>query len=135
MRYGFAYTITLLTVVALAPIASAQVRTTGDIRGRVLDPSSALIPGVSIQTKDLATGETRATVSDEIGAFVILNLQGGTYELTASLPGFQTAIYPRVIVETARTTDLEIRLTVGSMTESVEVTAAAPVLETTSSTI
>src|SRR2546428_13216543 len=109
----------LFSVIALAPFLAAQVRTTGEIRGRLFDPTSARIPGVSLQTKDLATSETRTTVSDEVGAFVFLNLQAGAYELTASLPGFQTAVYSRVIVETARTTDLEVRLTVGGVTESV----------------
>src|SRR5207247_3023355 len=68
--------------------------------------------------------------------FVFLNLQAGAYELTASLPGFQTAVYSRVIVETARTTDLEVRLTVGGVTESVEVSAmGVSLLEKTSSSI
>ncbi|HXF06774.1 MAG TPA: carboxypeptidase-like regulatory domain-containing protein [Blastocatellia bacterium] len=115
---------------------AAQVRTTGDIRGRVFDPTGATVPGVSLQVKDLATGEIRTTTSDAIGTFVFLNLKSGVYELTASLTGFQTAVLPRVVVETARTTDVDVHLTVGALSETVEVTATStPVLETTSNTI
>jgi len=121
---------------APASPAAAQVRTTGDIRGRVFDPNSAVVPGATIQVKDLATGKTQTTTSDEIGTFVILNLQPGAYELAASMAGFQTSVIPRVIVETARTTDVDVRLTVGAVSETVEITATgAAVLETTSNTV
>src|SRR5262245_52672131 len=126
----------LLSLTALAFTTMAQVRTTGEIRGKVFDPTNAVIPGVSLQVKDRATGETRSTISNETGVYVFINLQSGAYELTATLPGFQTAIYSRVLVETGRNTDLDVRLTVGNVAESVEVTAtSAPLLETTSSAI
>lgn len=127
----------ILTLFCLAWAQSAFAqRTAGEIRGKVLDPASALIPGVSLQIRDLATGETRRAISDEVGAFVFLNLQSGAYELTAALPGFQTSVYPRVVVETARTRDIEVRLTVGALSESVEVTTSnVPMLETTASMI
>src|SRR5215510_269504 len=98
--------ISMLFLFTLTPFLDAQVRTSGDIRGKVLDPGSAIIPGVSLEVKDLATGEVRSTISDELGAFVFLNLQAGAYQLTATLPGFQTTVHNRVVVETARTTDL-----------------------------
>jgi hypothetical protein len=102
----------------------------------VFDPSSAIIPGVTLEAKDLATGEVRTTTSDQIGTFVFLSLQPGAYSLTASMTGFQTAVLPRVVVETARTTDVDVRLPVGAVTETIEVTATGtPVLETTSNTI
>ncbi len=125
----------ILLLLFVAPVATGQ-RTTGEIRGKVLDASSALIPGVSLQIKDLATGETRQSISDEVGGFVFLNVLPGFYELTATLTGFQTSVYPRVVVETARATDIEVRLTVGALSDSIEVsTSNAPVLETTSNMI
>src|SRR5262245_10955790 len=126
----------LFTLLFLGSSFAAGQRTTGEIKGTVFDPASALIPGVALQAKDLATGETREAISDERGGFVFLNLQSGVYELTAALAGFQTAVYPRVVVETARTTDVDVRLTVGALSQAVEVLASnTPVLETTASMI
>src|SRR5712692_4536136 len=126
---------TALTLTALSPFAAPQVRTTGEIRGTVTDFSSALAPGVNLKAKDLATGIVQTTVTSATGAYAFLNLQAGAYEVTASAPGFQTTVLPRVVVETARTVDVDIRLTVGQVTETVEVTGAAAQLETTSNTI
>jgi len=113
-----------------------QVRTTGEIRGRVFDPTGAVIPDVTIEAKDLATGRIRTTTSDAIGTFVLLNLQPGVYELTARHPGFQTTVLPRVVVETARTTDVDVHLSVGAIAETVEVTTTGlPTLERTSTTV
>src|SRR5258708_24342118 len=102
-----------LTLTAFAPIAAQQVRTTGEIRGTVTDFSAALAPGVNLKAKDLATGVIQTTITSATGAYAFLNLQAGAYEVTASAPGFQTTVFPRVVVETARTVDVDIRLTVG----------------------
>lgn len=82
----------LFTLLFFISSFAAGQRTTGEIKGTVFDPASALIPGVALQAKDLATGETRDAISDERGGFVFLNLQSGVYELTAALAGFQTAV-------------------------------------------
>ena len=125
----------LLATLAFGAPMLAQVRATGEIRGTVKDPSAALIPGVSLRAKDLATGNAAATASGTSGAYVFLNLQPGAYEVTAQASGFQTAVFPRIIVETARTVDLNITLAVGGVTESVEVTGVVPLLETTTNTV
>src|SRR5262249_34926348 len=67
--------------------------------------------------------------------FVFLRLSAGTYRLTATATGFQTAVSSGVIVETARTADLVMRMTVGSVSETVEVSGATSLLETSSSTV
>src|SRR5713226_4132216 len=128
-------TVLVFTLTALAPLAAPQVRNTGEIRGTVTDFSSALAPGVNLKAKDLATGIIQTTITSATGAYAFLNLQAGAYEVTASAPGFQTTVFPRVVVETARTVDVNIQLTVGQVTETVEVTGAAAQLETTSNTI
>jgi hypothetical protein len=134
-RSSFSIAVVLIGLILAAQFAAAQ-RTSGEIRGKVFDAASALIPGVELQVKDLATNETRQTISDEVGDFVFLNLQSGVYELTAALAGFQTSVHPRVVVEAARTTNIEVRMRVGALSETVEVTTSnVPVLETTASMI
>ncbi len=73
-----AIVILFVLVLAFAPFVSAQ-RTAGEIRGKVVDASAALIPGVSLPAKDLATGETRQAISNGVGSFVFPNLLPGVY--------------------------------------------------------
>ncbi|HLV02605.1 MAG TPA: carboxypeptidase-like regulatory domain-containing protein, partial [Acidobacteriota bacterium] len=70
----------------------AQVQTTTAINGTVRDTSGAAIPGVTITIRDQATGAVRETVTDESGYYSVLSLRPSTYTITASLPGFKTAV-------------------------------------------
>ena len=125
-----------LLAVLLAPSAArAQVRITGGITGTVTDPSDAVIPGATVQLKDDGTGQTKETVTNEGGVFQFPDLNSGRYSVTVSLNGFTTAKYEQVVVEASRSTDLRVKLAVGSMGETVTVSGAAPVLETTQNTI
>ena len=125
-----------LLAAVLAPLpAGAQVRITGGISGLVTDPSEAVIPGASVQLKDEGTGITKETVTNTSGVFQFPDLNSGKYTVTVTLSGFQTAVYDKVVVEASRTTDLRIKLAVGSMGETVTVSGSTPVLETTQNTI
>jgi hypothetical protein len=124
-----------LLALLLPLAATAQVTTTGDIRGSVLDPSGAAIPATELKLVNEATGIERSTVSTADGGFVFLALPAGTYKITATAKGFQTAVSSGITVETARTTDVSLRLAVGAITEQVEVKDVAAALETSSTTI
>ncbi|HYL78956.1 MAG TPA: TonB-dependent receptor [Bryobacteraceae bacterium] len=115
--------------------ADAQATSTGEIHGVVRDPSAALVPNVTLRLTDTATSIEKSATSTSDGAFIFLSLQAGTYRLTASAQGFQTAIYDQVVVQTARTTDIVVQMKVGAVTETVEVAGAAAQLETSSSEI
>lgn len=121
--------------IAGVPKATAQATSTGEVHGVVRDPSGALVPNVSLKLTDTATGIEKSTTSTNDGAFILLNLQAGTYRLSATAPGFQTAVYDQVIVQTARTTDVVVLMKVGAVSETVEVTGTAAQLETSSSQI
>jgi hypothetical protein len=124
----------LLTCLALvvAPAAAyPQVRITGAISGIVTDPSDAVAPGATVQLKDENTGITQETVTSSAGQFQFPNLNSGSYSVTVTLSGFQTAAYTKVAVESSRTTDLRIKLSVGAATETVTVIGASPILEST----
>ena len=110
---------------------SAQVGVTGTINGTVTDPSDAVVPGASVQLKDEGTGVTKDTVTDQSGAFEFRALNFGTYTLTVTLQGFQTAVYNKVVVESGRTTDLRVKLSAGGIEQTVTVEGSTPVLEMT----
>jgi hypothetical protein len=123
----------LIAVLAaiLAQDVRAQVTTTGEIHGTVADQSGAVVPNVHIKLVDEATGIERGTTSARDGGFVFVTLPAGSYKLTASAPGFRTAVYTGVIVETARTRDIAVQLAVGETSTSVEVSGVATPIETT----
>ena len=123
-----------LALGALTPFASSQVTTTG-LRGIVRDTSNAVVPNVALKATDTATGIEKTTVSGVDGGFFFANLQAGTYTLTATLAGFQTAAYNNIIVDSGRTTDISVQLQVGQATQSVEVSASAVQLETSSNEV
>lgn len=121
-------------VMALSITTLAQNTTTG-VRGLVRDQSGAVIPNATIKLIDTATGIEQTTVSSSDGGFIFAHLQAGTFKLTATATGFQTAVYPSIVVDSGRTTDVSVDLQVGAATETVQVTATAARLDTTSNEV
>jgi hypothetical protein len=119
---------------SLVPAATAQITTTG-IHGIVRDPSGALVPNVDLTLKDTATGIEKTTSSTADGAFAFVNMLAGKYDLTASIKGFDTAVYSNIVVDTGRITDVTVDLKVGAATTKVEVEAAGVGLATTTNEV
>jgi hypothetical protein len=125
----------LASLLVIEGNADAQVRITGGISGSVTDASGAVIPGATVTLKDEGTGRSKEATSNESGLFAFPDLNHGTYQVTVTLSGFQTAIFNKVAVEAGRSTDLRVRLTLGSLTEAITVEGSSPVLERTSNLI
>jgi hypothetical protein len=122
-----------IAVLALAAYTVfAQVTTTGRIAGTVQDPSGAAIPRAELRLQNQATRVSLTAISAEDGGFVFPTVEPGTYDLTATAAGFETAVYRGIIVNAARTTDQPVSLKVGEVTQTVEVSGAAPVLQASS---
>src|SRR5262249_2734599 len=115
--------------------AAAQVRTVGSIAGTVTDPDGAVVPGATGKLRAEGTNIARETISNDQGGFRFVDLQAGSYEITVTLGGFQATVYKNVAVESARTTDVSVRLQSGQISEVVEVTGAAPTLSVTTNTL
>ena len=128
-------TIFMLLVSFMLSSAAFGQRVTGSIDGRVSDVSGAVLPGVEITVTNDSTGETRATITNEIGLYNIPLLRSGTYSVQASLPGFRTELRSGVLVEVDRTARIQIQLQVGMVTETVEVTADVPLVQTDNSAL
>jgi Carboxypeptidase regulatory-like domain/TonB dependent receptor len=123
----------LLVSLCLAPTAWAQ-QTLGTVSVSVVDTSGAAVPGALLTLTDLATNDARTGTTQEAGTHTFVNLNFGPHKLTVSLQGFVTQTYD-VLVQSARTTDVKATLKVGAMTEVVEVTGGAPLVESSTNAI
>ncbi len=124
-----------LLCVSLPAFAQSQA-TTGDIEGRVLDPNSAAVPNATVAAKNQETGLEKSVTSDEEGLYRLVLLPPGRYTVTASgASGFQPTILQNVTVTVGGKTPLDINLSVSGANIDVTVTAEAPVVETTRTSI
>ncbi len=123
----------ILAVVAMLCLVASpmfgQSLTTGSISGTVLDPSHAIVPGATVNLKGLDTGSTAATTSSPNGSFSFNLLRPGHYQLTVKHSGF-AEIVQTVEVEVGQNSKADINLTVAKGTETIEVSAAAPLINT-----
>jgi hypothetical protein len=107
----------------------------GTITGTVADATGAVIPGVTIEAKNMSTGTTYQAGTSETGNFTLPQLPVGTYEISASLPGFKKFVRSNIIVGVAQIVRVDVALEVGQAGEQVTVEAAAPLLKTESGEI
>jgi hypothetical protein len=122
----------LLLLLLLCGPASAQM-ITGDISGTVQDSSGAVIPAVNIVLSNAETGALRKVSSSANGDFVLIALRPGTYTLKVEKAGFQTYEQKGIVVAANQRVALGvIQLTVGQVTQSIEVTAQRVAVNTES---
>jgi outer membrane receptor protein involved in Fe transport len=114
---------------ALIGSAVAQSLVSGDITGVVSDPTGAVVPNATVKLKSTATGETHTATSETNGSYRFSLLRPGDYAVTVTATGF-SSLETRVVVRLGQATSLPITMTVGGQTTSVEVTAAAPIINT-----
>ena len=126
----------LFVGLALVCAQGARAQTNqGAIAGNVLDASGAVVPNAKIVATNTTTGATYETVSTSAGAYRFPNLTVGPYDLTVTASGFKVATLHGVIVEVATTDSLDIKLTAGSVNETVTVNADTPTIQTETSEI
>ena len=119
----------------LLPALAHGQRITGSIEGRITDASEAVLPGVEITVTSDATGQVRSGLTNETGRYNFPVLPSGTYTVQTGFPGFRTEIRSGVQVEVDRNARIDFELQVGQVTETIEVTADAPLIETDSSSL
>jgi hypothetical protein len=103
----------------------------GSIAGRVTDPQGAVIPGATVVVTNVETNDVRRTNSNEQGYFEVTLLNPGSYSVSVESAGFRRTVRSGLDLNVAGRLDLQFQLEVGAVTESVEVRAAAPLLDTT----
>jgi hypothetical protein len=126
-------TVWLLFLLAVClPMAHAQVAT-GSLGGLVLDPSGTAVPGTDMTARNESTGGEFKTQTSEQGLYVFPTLPPGVYSLTAEKTGFKRVSRTNLQIRVATRQELDIQLEIGDVQQTIEVTAEAPLLETTSS--
>src|SRR6266567_3395676 len=121
-------------LIAGAVPAAAQVAT-GNIRGTVADLSGGLVPNCSVAIANTQTGTQRSAITNERGAFNAPSMPIGMYTITAEAPGFQKKTLTGIELQVDQTATFQIVLSPGAITESVEVRADAPLLESATSSL
>jgi outer membrane receptor protein involved in Fe transport len=111
--------------------AALAQETTGTIVGTVTSQDGAPLPGATLQLVDGEKGFERSAISAADGRYKLVALQPARYELTASMSGFQSVKRP-IRVELGRTVTNDIRMSIGAVTEAIEVTGEAPLVDVTS---
>jgi hypothetical protein len=103
--------------------------------GAVTDPSGAAVPGATVEVIQTATGQTFHATSDEKGYWALPSLQTGSYKVTVAHEGFKSATNPNVVIDAGVPATVNVTLTVGATTDTVEVTAGAEIVQTDSATV
>ncbi|MGH9938343.1 MAG: carboxypeptidase-like regulatory domain-containing protein, partial [Blastocatellia bacterium] len=119
----------LFALVLAAPVFGQQAAT-ATIEGVVTDPQSAVVPGAKVSIKNVDTGLTREITTDSSGIYRITTLPPGTYQVSASGQGFAENKYGAVTLTVGQKLNLDLALRV-NVSEAVEITSQAPVIETT----
>ena len=122
----------ILCLVAAA-CAVAQSTGTATLVGAVTDSSGSVIPGAKVTVVNTGAGFVFNSVTTAEGTWYIPNLNPGTYRLTIEASGFKSYVQDGIVLRTAETPRIDVKLEIGSVAESIQVTGAPPLLETETS--
>ena len=125
----------LLGVVILLSATLAAQTSTGTISGLVSDESGAVIPNAQVAVKNIETGISRSVQTDSGGRYRLPSLSPGRYEIEAQVAGFETEVRSGIQLTVGQEAVINVTLKVGQVTQKTVVTAEAPMIETTTSTL
>ena len=121
-------------LISVAVVGFAQVDT-GSLVGMVKDASGALLPGVTVTATNTDTGIATATKTEQNGDYVITPLHIGRYSVSVEATGFLREIRKDIVLDVQQTIRLDFSLKVGSVSETMVVSGAPPLLETESASL
>jgi Carboxypeptidase regulatory-like domain/TonB-dependent Receptor Plug Domain len=119
----------LLALASLALPAAAQEQT-GAIQGTIKDSQGGVLPGVTVEAKNQATGAVQSVVTNEAGIYRFPALAPGRYDVSANLTGFAAAKNSNVIVELGKVLSIDLSMALAGVSENVQVTAESPLIDT-----
>jgi hypothetical protein len=130
MRLFNLFKLSLACVLATGMAFAQGVGASGDIKGTVTDPTGAIIANGTVTATEIEKGIKHTVTTDSEGAYRFVGLLPAAYTVSASKSGFQTETAKSVTVNIGQTMIVDFHLKVSSVSESVEVTAEPPVVET-----
>ncbi|HWR16949.1 MAG TPA: TonB-dependent receptor [Terriglobales bacterium] len=133
MNHKFLAGLICLAILLVSALGFAQTATSGQVIGTVKDPTGAVVAGAKV-TLTSATGEKREMTSDASGDFRFPIVPPGSYSLSVEAQGFKPMSADGVIVRVTETTELTANLRLAGAAESVNITAEAPLVQTSSPT-
>ena len=122
--------VTLSLFVLIACTAHAQVAGTGSIQGNIVDATGAVIANAQVTLTNESTRVALSSKTDGSGGYVFPNISIGTYTLGVAETGFETYSQTGIVLEVGSSISLDVKMTVGSATEKVEVKSEALALQT-----
>src|SRR5207302_6037526 len=108
-------------LLSLVPSIAFGQAASANLTGTIKDTSGGVLPGVSITAKNIATNDTRTTVSESDGLYRITNLPRGTYEVKAELQGFKSLAQAGILLTVGETVRLDFTMAVGTVAETIQV--------------
>jgi len=129
MRFkGLAVILALAFLVGVAGTGFAQEQT-GGIQGVIKDASGAVLPGATVEARNVSVNGVQTAVTDAKGVYRFPALPPGTYEVTATLQGFTTAKAANVMLVLGKLITVDLSLSIGTVKENVEVKAEVPLID------
>jgi hypothetical protein len=120
----------LLVIVLLATLAAPAQEYRATLSGRIVDTQGLAVPAAKIQLRQIDTGATYQTVSENSGQYVLPLLPPGDYQMTAEAQGFKSYTRTRFRISTGERVAIDIAMEVGTVQESITVTSEVPLLQT-----
>ncbi|MBI4483891.1 MAG: TonB-dependent receptor [Acidobacteria bacterium] len=135
-RKSFVFVVTLLGILALVGLEQVQAQVASAvISGTLRDETGALLPGVSIEIKNVDTGVVRSLLTGEGGTYHAPNLSPGNYQVSASLDGFRTEVRSGMVLSVGRHAVVDFTLKIGQISEQITVVGEAPLVDTSSAAL
>jgi hypothetical protein len=122
--------VSLVACLGLCIGAALAQEEASSVVGTVTDQSGALVAGAKVTATNVGTGLTRTVTTSSTGEYVIPNVPVGTYKITAEMNGFKLGIAPAVILDVQRAARVDFSLELGEVTQEVNVTSVASLLQT-----
>ncbi len=119
----------LLVFTGVVSVASAQV-STSSVSGFVTDTSGAAVPGTTVTVKDVQTGYTRSTTTDDVGQYLILAIPAGEYSIQVQHPGFETVRRSGQAITQQLAARVDFVLQVGAVNQTITVQGGSPLMQT-----
>jgi hypothetical protein len=120
-----------LALLILAGWTAAAQQITGSIRGTVIDPTGAVVRGASVSATQFETGLVRAATTDNNGAYILLELPVGHYQLQVEAKGFEKYLQQGITLNVNETASIPVHLVVGAESQQVEVMSDAQLIQET----
>src|SRR5436309_2118364 len=109
---------------------TAAAQSTATLQGTVTDATGAVVPNATVTVHNQSTGEERTAQTNDTGFYIVPSLPVGTYRLQVKAPGMQSMVVNEVVLEVGRTVAQDFTVKVAATSETIEISAAAPVIDT-----